>query len=132
LTLEPTSLIIPSIHVITLLITATSAIYVYRQKTTEYSQVRNLLVMVHLFYMGIVSLEFVRTFVPAPASPPIPPGTGFFLDVYTISNTTFVLADVFLLTLVAVAIFYRPNGSRIGDILREVGKHQMGATLLMV
>jgi hypothetical protein len=90
------------------------------------------LVMVHLFYMGIVSLEFVRTFVPAPASPPIPSVTVFFLSVYTISNTTFVLADVFLLSLVAVAIFYRPNGRRISDILREVGKHQMGATLLMI
>jgi hypothetical protein len=132
LAFEPTTLLIPSIHIITLLITATSAIYVYRQKTTEYPQVRNLLVMVHLFYMGIVSLEFVRTFVPAPPSPPIPAVTVFFLSVYTISNTTFVLADVFLLTLVAVAIYYRPNGRRITDILREVGKHQVGATLLMI
>lgn len=132
--IEPTDLIIPAIHVITILITATSAIYVYRQKTGEYPQVRNLLVMVHLFYIGIVSLEFVRTFVPAPSdgSQAIPTVTLYFLKVYTISNTTFVLADVFLLTFVAVAIFYRPNGKRMADILREVGKHQMGATLLMV
>jgi len=133
LALEPTDLLIPAIHLVTLLITATSAIYVYRQRTTEYPQVRNLLVMVHVFYMGVVSLEFVRTFVSAPgAGLPIPSTTLFFLKVYTISNTTFVLADVLLLTLVAVAIYYRPNGRRMADIVREVGKHQLGATLLLI
>ena len=131
--IEPTDLLIPAIHVVTILITATSAIYVYRQKTSEYPQVRNLLVMVHLFYIGVVSLEFVRTFVPAPSDgSPIPAFTNWFLTVYTICNTTFVLADVFLLTLVAVAIYYRPNGKRMTDILREVGKRQMGTTILMV
>jgi len=130
--IEPTDLLIPTIHLITLLITATSAVYVYRQKTSEYPQVRNLLVMVHVFYMGVVSLEFARTFVPAPAPPDnLPLVTKVFLSIYTISNTTFVLADVFLLTLVAVAIFYRPTGIRIVDILREVGKHQLGATMLI-
>ncbi|HUK79820.1 MAG TPA: hypothetical protein VLU91_04080, partial [Nitrososphaerales archaeon] len=101
--IEPTDLIIPAIHVITILITATSALYVYRQKTGEYPQVRNLLVMVHMFYIAIVSLEFVRTFVPAPSdgSQTIQTVTLFFLKVYTISNTSFVLADVLLLTLVA-------------------------------
>ena len=127
--IEPADLLVPAIHIVTLLITATSAIYVYRQKTTEYPQVRNLLVMVHLFYMGVVSFEFARTFVPAPPDP-IPVFTQAFLSVYTICNTSFVLADVFLLTLVAVAIYYRPNGKRMIDILREVGKHQTGMTLL--
>lgn len=133
--IEPTDLLIPAIHVITLLITATSAVYVYRQKTTEYPQVRNLLVMVHIFYMGVVSLEFARTFVQVPsgcsASACLPTLTKEFLAVYTISNTTFVLADVFLLTLVAVAIFYRPNGRKLVDILRHVGRHQFGVTLLI-
>ena len=92
--------------------------------------------MVHIFYMGVVSLEFARTFVLVPPgclSPAcLPSLTIAFLRVYTISNTTFVLADVFLLTLVAVAIFYRPNGRKMSDILREVGKHQLGATLLII
>ena len=127
--IEPADLLVPAIHIVTLLITATSAIYVYRQKTTEYPQVRNLLVMVHLFYMGVVSFEFARTFVPAPPDG-LPVFTNAFLSVYTICNTSFVLADVFLLTLVAVAIYYRPNGKRMIDILREVGKHQTGMTLL--
>jgi hypothetical protein len=129
--IEPTDLVTPMIHVITLIITGTSAIYVVRQKTTEYLQVRNLLVMVHVFYMGIVSFEFARNFVPPPVGE-TGGFTQFFLSVYTISNTTFVLADVLLLTLVAVAIFYRPNGRGIVDILREVGKHQMGATFLLI
>jgi len=124
------------VHLVTILITATSAIYVYRQKTTEYPQVRNLLVMVHVFYMGIVSLEFARTFVVLPSNCTVPaclpPITNAFLTIYTISNTSFVLADVFLLTLVSVAIYYRPNGRRLLDILKEVGRHQMGATLFII
>ena len=129
--IEPSDLLIPAIHIVTLLITATSAIYVYRQKTTDYPQVRRLLVMVHLFYMGVVSLEFARTFVPAPPDP-IPAFTQAFLTIYTIFNTSFVLADVLLLTLVAVAIYYRPNGKNMMDIIREVAKHQTGMTLLGV
>jgi hypothetical protein len=136
LVLEPTDLLIPVVHLVTILITLTSAIYVYRQKTTEYPQVRNLLVMVHVFYMGVVSLEFARTFVVLPLNCTVPtclpPITNAFLTIYTISNTTFVLADVFLLTLVSVAIFYRPNGRRLADILKEVGRHQMGATLFII
>ena len=133
MSIQPTDLLFPAIHIATLLITGTSAVYVYKQKTSEYPQVRNLLVMVHVFYMGVVIFEFLRNFVPAPpdAIPP-PVSTEFFLEVYTISNTTFVLADVMLLTLVAVAIYYRPNGKRLADILREVEKHQAGITLLLV
>ena len=129
--LQPADILIPAIYVVTLLITATSALYVYRQKASDYPQVRNLLVMVHIFYMGVVAFELARDFVP----PPIPPVSQFttaFLAIYTISNTTFVLADVLLLTLVAIAIYYRPNGRKIVDILREVGRHQLGATLFVV
>ena len=121
---QPSDLLIPAIYVVTLMITATSALYVYRQKSPDYPQVRNLLVMVHIFYMGIVAFELVRNYVSPPADA--------FLAVYTISNTTFVLADVLLLTLVAIAIFYRPGGRKIVDILREVGRHQLGMTLLVV
>ncbi len=127
---EPSDLLIPSVYIVTILITATSATYVYRQKTTDFPQVRNLLVMVHLFYIGVVSFELARNFVPAPTDP-VPPFTNFFLSIYTISNTTFVLADVLLLTLVAIAIYYRPAGRRFADILSELGKHQTGTTLLI-
>jgi len=131
--IQPTDLLFPAIHIATLLITGVSAVYVYRQKTTEYPQVRNLLVMVHIFYMGVVTFEFARNFVPAPPDgQPVPMATQIFLSIYTISNTTFVLADVMLLTFVAVAIYYRPNGKKLSDILREVEKHQAGITLFLV
>ena len=122
MTVEPTILVTPAIHVVTLVITGMSAAYVYRQRTTEYVQVKDLLVMVHLFYMGVVSLELVRNFVTS----------AFFLTVYTISNTSFVLADVVLLTLIAVAIYYRPPGKKVSDILRELGKHQTQATFFII
>lgn len=121
--LEPTALLIPAIHLITLVITGMSALYVLRQKTTEYLQVRNLLVMVHMFFMGVVSLELLRDFVVE---------SSLFMTVYTISGTTFVLADVFLLTLVALAIFYRPKGKWSMDIVREVLKHQTQATFFLL
>jgi hypothetical protein len=128
MSVQPSDLLVPAIHVVTLLITATSASYVIRQKTTEYLQVKNLLVMVHIFYMAVVVFELARNFVPATTLPEIP--TTFFLGVYTLSNTTFVLVDVFILTLIALAIYYRPNGRGLSDILREVFKHQMQATFL--
>jgi hypothetical protein len=115
--------LIPAIHVITLVITGMSALYVLRQKTTEYLQVRSLLVMVHVFFMGVVGLELLRDFVVE---------SSLFMTVYTISGTTFVLADVFLLTLVALAIFYRPKGKGFMDIIREVFKHQTQATFFLL
>ncbi len=123
---DPTFLVIPAVHVVTLVITATSALYVLRQKTTEYQQVRNLLAMVHFLYMGVVSLELVRNLLPNSFPPSV--STQAILTVYTLSGTTFVLADVFLLTLIALAIYYRPNGRSVFDILREVFKHQAQST----
>jgi hypothetical protein len=120
--LDPTALLIPAIHLITLVITGMSALYVLRQKTTEYLQVRNLLVMVHTFFMGVVALELLRDFVIG----------SFFMTVYTISGTSFVLADVFLLTLVALAIFYRPKGKGFMDIVKEVFRHQTQATFFLL
>lgn len=100
-----------------------SALYVLRQKTTEYLQVRNLLVMVHIFFMGVVFLELLRDFIVE---------NGLFMTVYTISGTSFVLADVFLLTLVALAIFYRPKGKGSLGIVREIFRHQTQATFFLL
>ncbi len=118
MTSDPSVLLIPAIHVITLVITGMSALYVARQKTTEYTQVRNLLVLVHMFYMGVVTLELARNFVAG----------DVFLSVYTVVGTNFVLADVFLLTLVALAIFYRASGKSFRNIIREIYSHQTQAT----
>ena len=120
--LDPAALLIPIVHVVTLVITGMSALYVSRQKTTEYLQVRNLIVMVHIFFMGVVALELLRDFIIG----------NTFMQVYTISGTTFVLADVFLLTMVALAIYFRPKGKGFMDIGREVFRHQTQATLLVL
>jgi hypothetical protein len=118
---EPTELLIPSVHVATLVITGLSALYVGRQKTNEYVQVRNLLVIVHLFYMGVVSLELLRYFV----------SNETYLTVYTITGTNLVLVDVFLLTLVALALFYRSGGRALSDVVREAMRHRTQATLMI-
>jgi hypothetical protein len=118
---EPTDLLIPSAHVATLVITGLSALYVRRQKTTEYVQVRNLLVIVHLFYMGVVSLELLRYFV----------SNETYLTVYTVTGTNLVLVDVFLLTLVALALFYKSGGKALLDVVGEVMRHRTQATLMI-
>ncbi len=119
---EPTVVVVPAILAVTLIVTGTSAAYVVRQKTMEYRQVRTLLVMVHVFYLGVVAVEAVRNFV---SSDP-------FLAFYTISNTTFVLADVLLLTLIAIAIYLRPKGGSTLDILKELVKHQSQVTFFII
>jgi hypothetical protein len=110
----PLQLFNPFVHTLTLLITATSALYISRQQTREYGQLKNLLIAVHVMFIAIVSLEVVRNFY----------SDRTFMDLYTIGNTTFVLFDVALLTLVALAIYYRPKGAGIGDIAAELAKHR--------
>jgi len=119
---QPDVFIIPAIHVATLLITGVSALYVVRQRTTEYVQVKDLLVFVHIFFMGVVTLELLRYFITSSA----------FLTVYTVTGTTLVLADVFLLTLVALAVYYTPRGRALVDVFREVFKHSTQAIILVL
>jgi multisubunit Na+/H+ antiporter MnhG subunit len=120
-----TGLLIPVIHLATLMITGMSALYVGRQKTTEYLQVRNLLVLVHIFFMGVVGLELLRDITSLEL-------LGNFMSVYTITGTNFVLADVFLLTLVALAIFYKPSGKGLKEIFRAIFSHRIQATFFIL
>ncbi len=109
----------PLVYTITLLITGTSAFYVARQATTEYGQLKSLLILVHVFFISIVLLEFVRNFYQ----------TAFFMNIYTVSNTTFVLVDVILLTLVALAIYLRPQGRGLREILLDLPNHRIHLVL---
>jgi hypothetical protein len=118
----PLQLFSPFVHAVTLLITATSAVYILRQETVEYGQIKNLLIAVHALFIAIVSLEFVRNFYSDP----------LFMDFYTIGNTTFVLLDVALLTLVALAIYYRPKGAGLRDIGAELLKHRRQLVLVIL
>ncbi len=104
----------PLVYSITFLITGVSAYYVSQQRTTEYGQLKNLLVAVHVLFIGIIVLEIVRNFY----------ATSLVMRVYTVSNTTFVLVDVILLTLVALTIYLRPGGAGFREILSEVAAHR--------
>lgn len=103
----------PLIHISTLSITALSAVYVARQQKGEYGQVKALLILVHVLYIGIVSLEFVRNF----------DNDIVFMTLYTIGNTTFVLLDVAMLTVVALVVYYRPKGRGFWSIIAELSRH---------
>lgn len=113
MTPESLALVNPIIDLTTLTITTASATYVARQQASEYNQVKNALVAVHLLYIALVTLEFIRNFYSTPT----------FMDIYTIGNTTFVLVDVLLLTSVALAIYYKPTGAGFTGIIAELANH---------
>ncbi len=112
----------PLIYTATIAITSASAAYVQRQQTSEYNQVKSLLVIVHFLYIGLVSLEFIRYYYSTPA----------FMSVYTIGNTTFVLVDVILLTIVALAIYYRPEGTGVLRIVAGLTKSGMQRVIFIL
>src|SRR5712691_12655229 len=91
----------PLVHIITLEIIGVSAFYVYRQKMTAYSYGRGPLIGVHLFFAGLVVFELLRTTLSV---------SPYFISIYTIGGTIFVLVDVVLLTILAVTVFLLPRG----------------------
>ncbi len=102
--------IVSAVYIATLSITAFSAYNVYKQRTTGYRYVRNLLLGVHVFYSSVVILEMLRIYI----------ATREYMTIYTIWNTSFVLIDVALLTFAAITIYMRPSGSSYKDLLREI------------
>ncbi len=100
----------PLVHLVTLIITSLSGFYVYRQRTTAYRFAKNLLIIVYLLYDGVIGFEFVRDFSTNPAD----------MNLYTFGGTTFVLADVVVLTAVAVAVYFRPTGLGYTGLLTEL------------
>jgi hypothetical protein len=106
----------PSIHIITIVITSVSAFYVYRQRTTAYRFAKNLLILVHLLFDGVIWFEFLRYISP----------TREIMNFYTIGGTTLVLADVVILTAVAIVVYFRPTGLGYTGLLSELlskGRH---------
>ena len=100
----------PLVHIFTLEITGLSAFYVYRQKMSAYSFGRGPLIGVHILFMGLVVFELLRTSLLSTN----------FIDVYTIGGTIFVLADVILLTLIAVTVYLVPKGVGYRGIVAEL------------
>ncbi|MEM0075598.1 MAG: hypothetical protein QXV84_04535, partial [Conexivisphaerales archaeon] len=101
-----------NIQLITLFIVLLSGYNVLRQKLTSYDYVRNILVAVHVFFAGILVFELIRVI----------DNSTLFMDIYTIANTTFVLIDVALLTLVAFTVYYRPSGAGSKGMFTEMMK----------
>jgi hypothetical protein len=102
--------IITAVYLATLSITAFSAYNVYKQRTTGFRYIRNLLLGVHIFYGAIIVLEMLRTYI----------ATQEYMTVYTIGNTSLVLADVALLTFAAITIYVRPSGTSYKDLFRQL------------
>src|SRR3989442_4215976 len=110
-TVAPISFVLyPLVYIITLQITGLSAFYVYRQKMSAYSFGRGPLIGVHILFMGLVVFELLRTSLLSTN----------FIDVYTIGGTIFVLADVILLTLIAVTVYLVPKGVGYRGIVAEL------------
>ena len=93
-------LLYPLVHIVTLEITGLSAYFIYRQKITAYLYTKGLLLAVHILFAGVVVFEFLRTaFL-----------SVNFITTYTIGGTELILADVILLTLLAVSVYIVPTG----------------------
>ncbi len=120
-------LVVPSIDIFTLCFTALSGYFVYRQKTTLYREVKTLLIYVHIFFGGVMVLEFVRSFVPSPSSAIATPTAVIskFISVYTVLGTSFILWDVLLLMTVAVAVYLRPQGEGVRKLLVSIVKQKL-------
>lgn len=110
--LQGINLVVPAIDVFTLAFTALSGYYVYRQNTTLYREVKVLLLYVHIFFGGVMVLEFLRNFISSLG----------FIATYTILGTSFVLWDVLLLMTVAVAVYQRPEGNGIRQLLVAISR----------
>ncbi|MDG6929474.1 MAG: hypothetical protein JRN29_05490 [Nitrososphaerota archaeon] len=110
-----------NIQLVTLFIVVLSAYNVLKQKQGYYDYVRKLLFMVHVFFGGILVLELVR----------VSNGGGLFMTIYTMANTTFVLIDVALLTLVALTVYYRPTGASGRGMFVEMLRNRVNAPILV-
>ena len=109
--------LVPLIQVLTIAVTVVSAFFVSRQQARTYGNTRNFLVLIHVFFIGVVSLELLRNYYSSPD----------FVSVYTEGATTFILIDVMLLSLVAASFYYRPSASGGGSPLRGLLKRRAHA-----
>jgi len=97
------------LYLVTIIITSLSAYYVYRQSAAGYRYIRNLLLLVHLFYVVAVVLEMLRYYIL----------TNEYMTIYTIGVLSLILFDVALLTFAALTIYLQPSGTSYRDMLRK-------------
>jgi hypothetical protein len=108
-------LVVPAIVIFTLGFTGLSGYYVYRQNTTLYREVKVLLLYVHIFFGGVLVLEFLRNFL----------SSSLFIGIYTILGTSFILWDVLLLMTVGAAVYLRPEGEGIRKLVATIVKRRI-------
>jgi hypothetical protein len=108
--LSITDLANPLIDALTFAIVAVSLYYVSKQKQPQYPYVKNLLVLVHVLFEGVIALEFMRNFIT----------TGTFMYYYTVVASSLILWDVVLLTAIAFSVYVRPGGKGIAGRLRAI------------
>lgn len=103
-------LVTPTVHETTLIITGLSAYYVFQQKTKSYPYVKNLLFLIHVLFMGVVLMEFLRDFIVTP----------FFMEVYTIFGSSFIFWAVALAVTTSYVVYFRPPSGGIRQILASI------------
>jgi hypothetical protein len=115
--INPATLVVPAIDLGALVVTGLSGYYVSRQSTTLYKEVKTLLLYVHIFFAGVLILEFIRNFIPVSTTSST---SVIFIDIYTILGTSFILWDVLLLMTVGAAVYLKPEGQGLRELLVSI------------
>lgn len=130
---NPAYLVVPAIDLGAVVVTALSGYYVSRQSTTLYKEVKTLLLYVHIFFIGVLILEFIRNFVPVPTGPLTPTlPSVIFIDIYTILGTSFILWDVLLLMTVGAAVYLKPEGQGLRELLVSIIRQKKAGIIYMI
>jgi hypothetical protein len=111
------------IEILTLVATAISGYYMYRQRTTSYTDARNLIVAVHIFFGGTISLEIARTTMAT---------NSFVLQLYVLLGTIFILLCVELLTMLAWSVYLPIHKSGIRNLLSGIYRNSLHFLVFLV
>ncbi|MDG6904428.1 MAG: hypothetical protein JRN20_01430 [Nitrososphaerota archaeon] len=113
------AVVVPAIIIFTLGFTGLSGYFVYRQNTTLYREVKVLLLYVHVFFGGVLILEFLRNFL----------SSTLFITIYTIGGTSFILWDVLLLMTVGAAVYLKPEGEGIRKLVATIVRRRITGSI---
>ena len=91
-------------------VTGLSGYFMYRQATTSNTAARNLIVTVHIFFLGVILFEVFRTVIPS----------QFSLRLYVSFGTIFILLCVQLLTVLAWAIYLPVHKTGVRNLLSTI------------
>lgn len=126
---NPANFVVPAIDLGALVVTGLSGYYVSRQSTTLYKEVKTLLLYVHIFFSGVLILELIRNFILPPS---LTPSKVLFMDIYTILGTSFVLWDVLLLMTVGAAVYLRPEGQGLRELLVSIIRQRIAGIVYII